>query len=253
MATDVRTHRVLAGSLRLIALVALLLSSALPAPAAADWVVTVDGSRIETDGAWTEKGRMIVFTTADGKLMSMRASEIDVEASRRLTSEMSAPRPVESSGAENTPKPSVFRLTDADVGHVDDDEYFGAPDVGDDDSDEGEQTAPILEVTAWDRSDAPSGDGVEVRATLANRSTDVAVSIAVDVTIFDEEGERIANAPGQLASNGLAPGQTTDFVATFPGVIDFTSVHFDVSQRALRTRPLGEAPESGEPQDTDTD
>jgi hypothetical protein len=217
------------------------------APAVADWLVTVDGSRIETAGPWTERGRTIVFESADGDLMSLRASEVDLEASHALTRQMSeakappAPPPA--------PRASVFRLTDADVGHVEDEDYFAEAGAagGEPGTTSAPPAEPLVDVTAWDRGETASGDGIEVRATLANQGQDAAISLEVTVAIFDDEGEIIATVPGQLATNALSPGQTTQLTASFPGIFDFTSINFDVRQRALRTRAPEETPEGGEP------
>ena len=55
-------------------------------PAGADWLVLKNGTRIETRGAWTEKGRQIVYTTlAEKRLVSIRAADVDLEASRRAS------------------------------------------------------------------------------------------------------------------------------------------------------------------------
>ena len=61
----------------------------LASPATGDWLVTTDGSRIETDGPWTERGRTVVFES-DGQLMSLRLADVDLEASRALTAEAEA-------------------------------------------------------------------------------------------------------------------------------------------------------------------
>ncbi len=52
---------------------------AMTSPAAADWLVTKDGARIETEGPWKTKGAMVVFTSAKGTLSSLRLDEIDLE------------------------------------------------------------------------------------------------------------------------------------------------------------------------------
>ncbi len=232
------------------AVLTLALLTIVAGPLSADWIVTVDGARIETDGPWAEKGKMVVFTNAEGTLMSLRLSEVDLEASRSLTAEMKRP-PSAAATPDPASRPSVFKLTDADVDHVDDAEYFAATaqaDAADSAETTGaaEEAIPLIDVVAWDRTDAPSGDGLAVRATITNQGQDVAVSIVVNVALYDEEGRLIANNEGQLASSGLAPGQQTDLVANFPGVVDFTAIDFDITQQALKTRPASEAPVLGE-------
>lgn len=54
-------------------------------PAAADWLVTVDGQRIETQGPWKMKGKAVIFTQADGRIDQLPRDYIDFEASERAT------------------------------------------------------------------------------------------------------------------------------------------------------------------------
>jgi hypothetical protein len=65
-------------------IVSLAVSSA---AVSADVLVARDGLRIETKGPWKVKGRVVVFTTSDGSLSSMRVSELDLEASEAATRE----------------------------------------------------------------------------------------------------------------------------------------------------------------------
>lgn len=55
-----------------------------PAPAEADWLSLRDGGLLETKGPWREKGKMIVYTAPTGPLMSVRASEVDLEMSKAI-------------------------------------------------------------------------------------------------------------------------------------------------------------------------
>jgi len=67
-------------------LLALALSAAAALPAHADWLVTHEGGQVETKGPWQTKGKLVVFTRADdGALASLRASEVDLDASAKLT------------------------------------------------------------------------------------------------------------------------------------------------------------------------
>jgi len=52
-------------------------------PAAADWLVTVDGRRIETQGAWQMKGKAVLFTQADGRVDQLPCDYIDFDSSER--------------------------------------------------------------------------------------------------------------------------------------------------------------------------
>src|SRR3954466_7306493 len=56
--------------------------------AGAGWRVTRDGGRVETKGPWQMKGKLVVFTRADdGALASLRASEVDLDASTKATAD----------------------------------------------------------------------------------------------------------------------------------------------------------------------
>ena len=50
----------------------------------ADWLSLKDGQLLETKGAWTEKGKMIVYTDPTGHLLSIRATEVDLEVSKEI-------------------------------------------------------------------------------------------------------------------------------------------------------------------------
>jgi glutaredoxin len=103
------------------ALAAPLLAALLTAPAGADLLVLRDGTRVETKGAWSERGALVVFTDTRGELRSLRASEIDLARSREATAAAAtaaaAPSaPASSAGAAEP----VLRLTEADLPPVDD-------------------------------------------------------------------------------------------------------------------------------------
>lgn len=67
---------------------ALLLAAA---PAGADWLVLKNGTRVETLGPWNEKGKQVVYTTvAEKRLVSIRASEVDLTASREASATLPA-------------------------------------------------------------------------------------------------------------------------------------------------------------------
>jgi hypothetical protein len=100
-----------------------LAACGLTAPVAgADWLVTRAGERVETEGSWQIKGRMVVFTQPGGTLASLRLSEVDLEASRQATTE--AADAAEATAAATPPMPSSAPaprrparvITNADVG-----------------------------------------------------------------------------------------------------------------------------------------
>ena len=52
--------------------------------ARADWLVTSDGVKLATEGAWRVDGERVIFARPGGMLSSLRLSEVDLEASRHL-------------------------------------------------------------------------------------------------------------------------------------------------------------------------
>ncbi len=62
----------------------------MPATGHADWLVTRAGERVETQGGWEVKGRMVVFTQPTGTLSSLRLSEVDLDASNEATADAAA-------------------------------------------------------------------------------------------------------------------------------------------------------------------
>lgn len=121
---DVRTSR-RTGALPvvLICLSGILtaLVSASSSPLRADWLVLVDGARVETRGPWQVRGRMVTFTDAKGTFSSLRVDEVDLEASEaatRAAAEAPAGEGTDAAAppAPPPPPPPVLVLTDADVG-----------------------------------------------------------------------------------------------------------------------------------------
>lgn len=54
-------------------------------PAAADWLITLGGHLIETEGPWTVEGQTLTYTDTEGVARSLALSEIDLEASEETT------------------------------------------------------------------------------------------------------------------------------------------------------------------------
>ena len=86
---------------------------------AADILVTHQGQQIETKGAWTVKGRQVVFTTPEGRLSSIRLSEVDLDASELATNPPPPPPPSpeeEEAKKPKTPPKPVMVFTDDNIG-----------------------------------------------------------------------------------------------------------------------------------------
>ena len=183
-------------------------------PVSADVLVTHDGARVETKGAWRVDGRQVIFTLPNGTLSAMRASEVDLDASRAATQRASAP--VEPPPPPPPPPPPVLVLTNDDLPEViEGGSGSGGP---------GTPTAPgdrePVQVTSWKPLEID--DGIEIRGTLQNTAkSTMAASISLRLEVKDEDDEVIGTAVAFLRSDTLMPGSSTSFKATLTDVPDF--------------------------------
>lgn len=212
-----------------------LLLLAAGAPAAADWLVTRDGSRLETRGPWQVKGKMVVFTAANGTLSSLRLSEVDLEASRVATETAKAPPP------EPEPPPKakepVLVLTDADIPRA------RKPPPQPEAEEEAEEQAGTVHVASWSEISEPGSFDVQILGTLRNDTPDLATDLAVTVKLFGDGGALLGEQPARLQTQSLAPGATANFRALFPGLVSFSTVTFEVQGNSMRLQapaPAGE-------------
>lgn len=218
---------------RFAALAALLALAALPA--GADWLVTRQGGRVETRGAWETKGKLVVFRTMDGTLSSLRTSEVDLEASRKATAEAARARSAtaEAPAKPAERKPSVLVLTDKDVRHAEETSSGTGEGAS---AAAGEKAAADLSVSTWDRSADPGEGHVVITGTLVNTAAgSTATGIALAVSLVDEDGRTLGRADAVLTSNALPPRQQSSFRAEFPGVFSFSDVKFDARSTQLKT------------------
>jgi hypothetical protein len=218
------------------------------APAGADWLVMRDGSRVESSGPWTAKGRLIVFTSTDGKLVSLRADDLDLAASRRATEEMAAaPAAEPAPGARPVAAEPVRRITNADI----------APGAAPPPAVEGEGVeaavpeppagsapAAASELIVIDSQEAedPIDGHLIVTGSIANGSEHAAAAIRLLVRSFGPEGHVLGEREAELEQPALAPGATTGFRAEFPDVFSSFAVSFSPQAVMLRSGS-GETPE----------
>jgi hypothetical protein len=216
-------------------------------PAAADWLVTREGARVETKGAWTVKGKLVVFKAADGKLSSLRLADVDLDASRNATEEAVAASAVADAetGKPAERKKSVRVITDKDVRQA------AAPAAGDPAASDasapaGPTSGPGVVVDTW-KQDADSKDGhVVINGSLQNASGATAAELQLKVMLFDENGSILATSQAALESTSLPPGRKAVFRADFPGFFSFATLKFEPRSRRLATRspdqPIPPAP-----------
>ncbi len=230
---------------RVLAL-ALVLSVGSWSSAAGDWLVTVDGARIETKGPWKVKGNQVVFTLANGTLSTIRKSEVDLDASAAATAESEAPaQPEATEGSRPQERPKATKVFNnkniraaAEPAGVDREQ-----------EPEGRDAAPVtssgsVELVSWTSRDSSSGDGLEIVGTVKNQGRELAANISVKVIVVDETGAPVVDTTAFMRSTGLVPGKSTTFRALLPGI--FTLFHeprFEVQSGSFTVKP---EPENGD-------
>ena len=224
-----------------LALAVLAASPALPAKA--DWLVTREGARVETQGAWKVKGKLVVFHTAAGKLSSLRVADVDLDASRRVTEEAVAAQAQAAAEPEKPAqrKKSVRVITDKDftpAAPVPGDQ----PEAGGEGAEAAPASGPGLVIEGWNQGRDPEKDHVLINGTLQNASSATAANLKLKVMIFDETGSLMATSEAALATGALPPGQKTVFKAEFPGLFSFATIKFEPESRRLVTQPSSDQP-----------
>lgn len=219
-----------------LGLVAVLL---LAGRAGADWLVLNDGSRVETDGAWSVEGRLVVFRTPGGTLSSLRLAEVDLEATDRANVEANEPPPV---AAPAPPKKAVLVLTEADLPPASpvpaEQEEAGS---GEGEAGKGAGSAQAgagLEVGSWEQVPTPDGTGIQIYGTLENKTGKLATDLGVRVLLFDAAGNEVGSQEAVIGRRALPPGAKANFNATFPDVFSFAAAKFEPQYRSFETRAL---------------
>ncbi len=218
------------------------------AGAGADQLVLRDGSRMETRGPWRQEGRLVVFTSADGRLASLRASDVDLEASRAATAAAVRPAAPEAAPAVAAAPRSVRRITNADIPRGE-----ATPAGGEDEAAEptaggaaaagaGEAAAAVLTVSSSDQTKDPADGHVVVTGTLANDSDDTVAGVRLTVHAFGPEGHLLASRPAELDADALEGEATTEFRVDFPDVYEVFALRFDTAGTRLRAAAGADAP-----------
>lgn len=230
-------------------------------PVLGDVLVTRDGSRVETQGPWEVKGRLVVFHRLDGTLVSMRLSEVDPAASEEATAaaqaaaekeamEKAAAEPADEARGmakakakpDEAGKQSAWVLTDADFtrrivteGEAENTESSETVDAASTDA----AAAPV--VLAYAREADPVDQHMIVTGTLANRTQTTATAISLEVSLYDEQTTLIQMRRAVIEQTVLEPGAETTFRAEFPDVYSFSAVQFRPRSSNLVTQEGVEA------------
>jgi len=222
--------------------------------ARADWLVTKEGGKFETQGPWTVKGKLVVFTLPNGALSSVRLEKVDLEASRVATEQAKrkAEEPPPEIQVEKPRRKSVLSLTDKDFKKTPP-PATDAKDQKDQKPQPGTETTPLngIQVLSWNRvpSNESKADGVQLTGKVRNGSSDMATDIVVTANFYDDGGTLIAKVPAELSAATLPPGETANFTVTAAGTYSFGSVKFTSAAQSLKAKPAA-APSAQQPPPT---
>ncbi|MCP4664430.1 MAG: hypothetical protein GY856_54295 [bacterium] len=236
-------------------LAVLLLAGSLPA--AADWLVMRDGSQLETQGPWKKKGAQIIFTSVKGVLSSVRASEVDLDASASVTvAARNAATPAEEEEAEVSGTAAVV-ITDRDVP-----QYGGPPPEAESSGEEeaagtarAAEPAPAaggvnLEVVSWRHVESEQIGGMEIFGSVRNTGSEIATNVVVRVNLLDEDGNPLANTNAFLRTPAIPPGGTVSFRAPFPGIFRvYGEPEFELTARGLKLEMTKKEQEENDEED----
>jgi hypothetical protein len=228
---------------RVLSLIVLGLVGLLGGPLAADQVVLKDGRTLDTKKPPQIRGRQAVLTLVDGRLVSLPASEIDVEKTAALARQAAkaepAPEPpparapsiADAAKASQTARKASVTLTDQDVRRGD---LVVAATPGE----EGQGNVRIGPVTT-----KKVETGWTVEGSVLNTGEEPVLGVSVTIVALSEEGKSIATTFGQLAREGLEPGEQTTFRAQFD-----TDQAVDRFTYVPRWKVVAPAPKEGEPE-----
>lgn len=206
------------------------------APLRADWLVTVDGDEIQTEGPWRVDGSRVVFTLPGGSLAALPATEVDLAASEARTHPSpspEAPRPA----AAPPVTPSRWVITDDDVARaISPDVPAVADEEGEGDGAPAARGVQGLTVSSWEDVDADDLDGgIALRGMVQNATDAFATSVTVQTMLYDADGNLIERRSATPVESALEPGASSEFRVDFPDVTSYSGVQFTVDARSIAT------------------
>ncbi len=223
-------------------------------PISADVLILIDGEHVRTRGPWQVRGRVVVFTTLDGTLSSVRTGGVDLAASRQATENLGlAPQPPSSSPASavapaRPARKPVMVLTNADL-------RSSAPVARLSDGRDEESLAPTaakgesrLVVDSWAEIEDTVAGSLEVIGKLINRgsASERVTGIVVELrAATGRDGMKVKTSPEDVV---VSPGSSTSFRAKFYGVSrDHGRPNFEVdSVREAENASVNMAAASGQ-------
>ena len=200
---------------RAFSLLVLGLISLTAGPLAAGQVVLKDGRTLETKKPPVIRGKQAILVLADGKLVSIPASEIDTaktaaaaeraaEAAKVPTvapAAARAPSLADAARATRDGKKATVVLTDQDVagGYLEPDDAKKGPGAG--------------RIIVSNVSAKKGATGTAVTGSVQNVGEGIAEGVAVTVEAVGDQGQTVASTFGQLSADILAPGEKATFTA----------------------------------------
>lgn len=216
------------------------------AVAQADWLVLRDGAQIELKGTWKVSGKRVVFTPLDGKLSSLRADQVDLEASARVTEQAlraSQAEQAEKAEQKEPARPKArWSFSDKDFARP---PAAETPEGAAEASKEGAAATPPppksdLEVLVWSQSVDPARNRIKVSGTLQNSGAEMAASVALEVQLIDRQGVVVGEQSAGIKKASLAPGESTEFSTSFPQVVNYEKVKFLPTATMFKVDSKGE-------------
>jgi hypothetical protein len=243
-------------STRIWLLVGLIAGAAAPA-LHADWIVTRQGERFEIQGAWQQKGRLLVFTLPNGTLSSIRADRVDLEASKRATEEAKKP-PAGSPGAPGAKtegkakRKAVIVLTDKDFkkplppAPQTDVASSSPPSAPALPAKDAKEVPAAVAVESWDRVPAANSkaDGIELTGVVRNTSQYYLTKVNVVANLFDDTGTMIAKVSATVDNPVLQPTESSRFHLVASGVFAFATIRWDTQASGFKGPPPDAPPPS---------
>ncbi len=220
--------------------------------AGADVLVTTDGSEIQTKGPWQQKGKMVVFTLANGQLSALRAEDVDFDATHRRAAAPAAATSAAPPAAAERPKARIV-ITDGDVARgvpeapppanpQDGDAAATAEPDAAGEADRPAASASRVRVIAWDQEDPADGEGRVIFGTLRNDGNSFATGIELEIVVFADEGALAGTQSVEPVKTSLRPGESTTFRAQFRDVYSIGATRMTVNSLELEVGAAQDAP-----------
>jgi hypothetical protein len=207
---------------RLAASILLVLAGSV---ASADVVVLKGGAVVNLKKPPEVRGATVLLTRADGTVLSVRAADIDREATAAARSAAPPPpaaTPVPAAtlagaarAAREVPKARV-KISDANVSHHEAAARAAGEAAAGEAKPEVDSSAGAGRVEVNEYTQEKSGDALVVRGTLKNPGATPATGVRMSVTAIDSKGQAISSADAGLSGAVIDPSRTVAFTATIP-------------------------------------